>query len=192
MINISDSEKLYKDYDHEDKMSRGVYFTIDYNGQWYYHNTPSAGPIRRKKLAALFGGAGEGFMAGKGLFVDESGSYWLKSPDGKYQVEVEDVPFLITSMEVRNAGQDNQQIDLYTNFDERVELGPDHMLVVNNEPNNNVSVFYVVVRDGLLARFSKAVFHDIINTYVEFDGNASDAQKAILRSRQSSFEFDIL
>lgn len=191
MINISDSAKPYKEYDHAEKIARGVHFTIDYNGNWYFHNGAAAGPIRRQKLAALFGGAGEGFMAGKGLFIDEDGLYWLKSPDGQYQVEVEDVPFLITGYNVKGAGNSNQAIDLITNFDEIVALGSDHPLIVKSEPLRGVDVFYVEVRKGLLARFSKSVFHDIISTYVEYseiDSSDNSIQgKAVLRSRGTAF-----
>ena len=75
-----------------------------------------AGPIKREKLAALFGGAGHGFMAGKGLLIDEDGKYWLRSPDGQYGVDVEDVPFVIVDYNCDSNGD----LVFVTNFDEQV------------------------------------------------------------------------
>ncbi len=187
MINIADKDKLYKTYDHQEKMDRGVYFTIDYNGLWYSHGGALAGPIKRDRLAGLFGGAGKGFMAGKGLFIDEDGQYWLKSPDGQYKVEVEDVPFLITRYEIHSAGTPEQEIDLYTNFDELVFLDAEHPLIVTKEPARGTDVFYVEIRNGLKARFSKSVFHDIVSKCV-IEASQNSETKYILRSYSQDFE----
>ena len=69
-----------------------------------------------------------------------------------------------------------------------------HPLIVKSEPLKGVDVFYVEVRKGLLARFSKSVFHDIISTYVEYSeagGEGYFAQsKAVLRSRGSAFTLE--
>jgi hypothetical protein len=159
-------EKLYKNYDHTEKMGRGIQFTIDYNGNWYFHNGPGAGPIRRTEIAGLFGGAGRGFMAGKGLMRDPDGRYWLKSPESRYEVEVEDVPFLATRYEVTPEGD----IDLYTNFGEKVPLGPGHVLEIAAEPARGIEVFYVDVRNGLKARLAKPVYEDLVNAYLESEG----------------------
>lgn len=155
-------EDVFHDYDHDDKRRRGMDFTIDYQGRWYFHGVQSPGPIKRRSLAALFGGAGEGFMAGKGLQVDTDGRYWLASPDGRYQVEVEDVPFLITAYNIHN-----NHIDLITNFDESVPLGPGYDVVLRAEPRQGVFVFYVRVRGELWARFSTPVHHRFVNDIVQ-------------------------
>lgn len=174
-------EDVFQDYDHADKRRRGIQFTIDYQGRWYFHGEQNPGPIKRKALAGLFGGAGEGFMAGKGLSIDENGVYWLKSPESRYQVEVEDVPFIITRYDIHN-----NEVDLYTNFDEKVELGPAHNLALKPEPHRGIKVLYAEVRNGLWARFATNVYTDFINKYV-----TEDHGHYHLHSRGRNFELDI-
>lgn len=160
-------EDVFQDYDHAGKRRRGIQFTIDYQGRWYFHGEQSPGPIKRKALAGLFGGAGAGFMAGKGLSIDENGIYWLKSPEFRYQVEVEDVPFIITRYDIHNGN-----IDLFTNFDEKVELGPDHELALRPEPHKGVKVLYAEVRKGLWARFATNVYNEFVTSLLkEKDGH---------------------
>lgn len=154
-------EDVFQDYDHEAKRLRGIDFTIDYQGRWYFHGPQSPGPIKRKALAALFGGAGAGFMAGKGLQADQAGRYWLVSPEGRYEVEVEDVPFIITACNIHN---DN--IDLLTNFDETLPLGPGQRVILRAEPRHGIKVFYAEVRQGLWARFATPVYNQFVNEII--------------------------
>jgi hypothetical protein len=176
-------EDVFQDYDHEDKRRRGYEFTIDYQGRWYFHGAQSPGPIKRKALAGLFGGAGTGFMAGKGLIIDENGIYWLKSPESRYRVEVEDVPFIITRHNIHN-----QNIDLYTNFDEKIELGPDHALVLRAEPHHGVRVLYAEVRQGLWARFSTQVNNEFVNHALIED--TEDQCRVVSRGRTFALDVD--
>ncbi|QQG35840.1 MAG: DUF1285 domain-containing protein [Micavibrio aeruginosavorus] len=174
-------EDVFQDYDHGDKRRRGIDFTVDYQGRWYFHGLQSPGPIKRKSLAALFGGAGEGFMAGKGLQTDSEGCYWLASPEGCYRVEVEDVPFIITDFNIHN-----HDIDLLTNFDECIPLGPGHDVVLSAEPRQGVAVFYARVRDGLWARFSTQAHNRFVNDVVR------DVQEGYeFSSRGRTYRFSI-
>lgn len=147
----------YKDYDHVDKMRRGYAFTIDRDGRWYCHDpNMGEGPIKRDALAKLFAGAGSGFMAGKGLSVDTAGRYWLKSPHDVYEIEVEDVPFVISDFDT-----DGGVITLKTNFDEAVPLDTAHTFehrVTGPYPD----IPYVTVRKGLQARVSRAVLYNLV------------------------------
>lgn len=180
MPDLHYDHKTFTEYDHQEKLARGVQFTIDYQGRWYNHGGANAGPIHRKSIAALFGGAGKGFMAGKGLRI-EDGEYWLRSPDGKYKVEVEDVPFLIKRLEVRHKGQGQQEIDFYTDFDEYVPLNADHKFELRAEPRHNVDVFYIEVRAGLWARLDRNVNNDILQNFIEetSDSEIKDATYTI-------------
>lgn len=146
-------EDAFRDYDHAAKRAAGIGFTIDYNGLWYHHDGARPGPVRRVELAALFGGAGAGFMAGKGLALDADGTYWLAGLETRYRVDVEDVPFIAARLDVPAPGV----IDLYTNFDEKIEIGPDHKLFLQPEPLRGEQVIYAAVRGGMLARCSRAV-----------------------------------
>ena len=171
-------EDAFRDYDHAAKQARGIEFTIDYNGLWYHHGGARPGPVRRPELAALFGGAGSGFMAGKGLTRDPDGTYWLAGPETRYRVEVEDVPFIATRFETPEAGI----IDLYTNFGEKVETGPDHPLILRPEPLHGERVLYAAVRGDLLARCSQSVQAALLMNYVE-----DESGSPFLRSRGVSF-----
>jgi hypothetical protein len=171
-------EDAFRDYDHAAKQARGIEFTIDYNGLWYHHGGARPGPVRRPELAALFGGAGSGFMAGKGLARDADGSYWLAGPETRYRVEVEDVPFIATRFEMPEA----DVIDLYTNFDEKVEMGPDHPLILRPEPLRGDMVLYAAVRGDLLARCSQSVQMALLTDHVTEENGES-----FIHSRGASF-----
>lgn len=120
-------------------------------------------------------------MAGKGLSIDENGVYWLKSPEARYRVEVEDVPFIITRYDIHN-----QDIDLYTNFDEQIPLGPDRKLTLREEPRHNVSVLYAEVRKGLWARFATQVYNQFVTDIMtEQNGDMT------IFSRGQTFKFKI-
>ena len=170
---------MFRDYDHEDKRARGIGFTIDYNGLWYHHDGPNPGPVRRPALAALFGGAGAGKMAGRGLSRDLDGAYWLAGPEMRYRVEVEDVPFVIVSYRAHA-----EEIDVMTNLGETVEVGPDHPLLVRAEPLHGAQVLYVDVRASLLARLSQPVYYDMINRLLEETPDG----RYVIRSRGVVFE----
>ena len=174
-------EDVFSDYDHAAKRAAGVEFTIDYQGRWYFHGGTTPGPIKRKALAGLFGGAGAGFMAGKGLFRDENGEFWLKSPESRYKVAVEDVPFIITRYDIHN-----DEIDFFTNFEEKVPLGPDHALEIRPEPHNHVPVLYIEVRSGLWARLSQSVYNDIVSKHMTMSEGY-----ALLESRGTLFRLKI-
>lgn len=150
----------YTDYDHVCKLARGYHFTIDRHGRWYCHDPDMAtGPLRREALARLFAGAGKGVMAGKGLARDEEGEYWLRAPACAYRVEVEDFPFRVVDWQCEGQGR-NQVIDLMTDYDETVPLGPDHPLTLERLPDQRDTATPVVpVRDGLYARLGRQVFY---------------------------------
>lgn len=164
-------EDVFHDYDHADKRARGIEFTIDYQGRWYFHGAQSPGPIKRKALAALFGGAGSGFMAGKGLQLAEDGQFYLKSPEGLYGVEVEDVPFIITAFDIHN-----KNITLTTNFDEEFTVGPDHDLVLRSEPRRGTYVFYALVRPGLWGRFTTQLHNKWITEVLKENDGAFEIE----------------
>lgn len=187
MPDLHYSEKTFTSYDHEQKMVRGIEFTIDYAGRWYTHGGTSPGPIHRKEIAALFGGAGKGFMAGKGLLRDGD-KYWLKSPDGQYEVEVEDVPFVVKRCEIHNKGEDSQEIVFFTDFDERVPLDVEHEIELRQEPMNNVEVLYVHVRNNLWARLDRAVNNDIIQNVMADISDDGESAVYALRSHGHIFK----
>jgi len=170
MLSLANRENAYRRYDHGAKLAAGFEFTIDYNGNWYAHGGAQPGPIRREAIAALFGGAGKGFMAGKGLVRDSDGRYFLQSPEGRYGVDVEDAPFIATVLEAAHKGGPAQALDFITSLGERVAAGADHPLYLAPESLRGTPVLYIEVRPGLSARLAKPVYEEVILSCAEVSG----------------------
>lgn len=128
---------------HEEALYGGE-FRIDYNGQWFHDGEP----INRKALAKLF--------ADRALVRDYNGNYYLKTPYEQYPVTVADVPFVVVGFT-----EDMGEIDLVTNMDDVIPLGPDHRLELRQESLRGDTVPYVEVRKGLRARLSRSIFLEL-------------------------------
>lgn len=144
----------------EKEQEKPPLFRIDYDGRWFHDGAE----IKRPALAKLF--------ADRGLKIDGDGGYWLSSPESRYPVQVDDVPFIIVDYDIRQG-----EIDLIGNMGDVVPLGPGHILELRPEPHRGIHVPYVMVRAGLYARLSRAVFYRLVN-HAE-----ADHDKMILRSR---------
>lgn len=156
-----------RDYDHAAKKARGIAFTIDRNGEWYAHAAEIGQPghIGRESLVKLFAGAGEGIWAGRGLSVDDQGRYWLKTPQAAYEVEVEDLPFVIVDYE-----DDGKSLIFETQLGEKVTLSEEKALRLSQTPDSKEgNLPEIEVRQGLRARLSRAVTHELIDRYGHID-----------------------
>lgn len=120
-------------------------FHIDYDGQWYHDGDV----IQRKTLKKLLGE--------KSLTIDNQGHYWMSGPFEKYPVTVEDVPYVVIDYRIRNEGQADQMVWLLTDMGERIALGPEKKLFLRPEVRGGLSVPYVEVRYGLMARLSRQI-----------------------------------
>lgn len=126
-----------------------VLFRIDYDGRWFHDGDE----IKRAALVKLF--------ADRGLRRDEAGGYWLQSPESRYPVTVEDVPFVIVDYDISNPGPD-QSITLTTGTGEVITLDDTRRLDMRPEPRTGVMVPYVNIRPGLDARLGRAVFYKLV------------------------------
>lgn len=115
-----------------------VDFKITYDGTWHHEGSP----IKREALAKLF--------ADRALKIDEAGEYWLQTPYEKYPVEVEDVPFVITSYE---------GLDFTTNMQDTITLTPSTTWQLRD------GIPYVEIRNGLFARISRSVLYNLIEEH---------------------------
>jgi hypothetical protein len=121
---------------------------IDRDGTWRYQGSP----IARLPLVKLLAGV---------LHRDQEGGYWLVTPFEQGRVEVEDAPFV--AVELRAVGEGREQrLELRTNLDEWVTLGPDHPLRLEAGPDGAAAVPYVRVRGGLDARVARSVFYHLV------------------------------
>ena len=126
---------------------------INSDGLWFYHGSP----IGRKKLIKLFASV---------LSLDKNGKYWLTTPAEKGEIIVEDVPFQAVEMNVQ--GENEYQIlSFRTNIDEIIIAGNTHSIRIETNPITDEPSPYIMVRDGLEARLTRAVFYQMVDLGVE-------------------------
>ncbi len=118
------------------------------DGTWYYRGSP----IGRKELVSLFASV---------LRRDADGGYWLVTPAERGRIEVEDVPFIAIELFVCH-DEAVQVISLRTNVDEIVTIDQDHPLRVIETPVTEETIPYVLIRPGLEARVSRAVYYELV------------------------------
>lgn len=126
---------------------------IDRDGHWFYHGSP----IGRKELVKLFASV---------LKRDPDGRYWLETPAEKGEILVEDAAFMAVEMNARGSGTD-QSLEFRTNIDENVIAGADHPLRIELDSRTQEPSPYVLVRDRLEARLTRAVFYELVDLGVE-------------------------
>jgi uncharacterized protein len=121
---------------------------IDRSGRWLYHGTP----IHRKEMVCLFASM---------LTRMADGSYWLITPDEMGRIDVEDVPFLAVEMFTSGAGRD-LVVSFRTNMDEIVTVDGEHPLRVAEDARTGEPAPYVLLREGLEARLTRAVYYELV------------------------------
>ena len=123
------------------------------DGTWFYQGSP----IGRKALVKLFASV---------LRRDHEGEFWLETPAEKCRIQVDDAPFNAIEMMVEGKGRE-QSIGFRTNVDETVKVGTNHPIRVEEDPKTGEPSPYVVVKCGLEALISRAVFYDLVELGVE-------------------------
>lgn len=136
------------------KMECGDYaIRIARDGTWHYRGSP----IQRKPLVCLFASV---------LKREDDGSYWLETPAERGRIEVEDAPFIAVELFWRDCdcgcAVRQQCLTFRTNLDEMVTAGADHPIRVHLDPRTREPRPYVLVRPGLEARISRAVFYELV------------------------------
>jgi hypothetical protein len=100
------------------------------------------------------------------LSLDNDGRYWLTTPAEKGEIIVEDVPFQAVEMTVDGINK-SQILTFRTNIDEMVVADEIHSLRIEIDPKTEEPSPYVMVRDGLEARLTRAVFYQMVDLGVE-------------------------
>lgn len=129
---------------------------IAQDGTWFYMNSP----IGRKPLVQLFASV---------LRHDADGRYYLVTPVEKVGIRVDDAPFTAIRMRVEGEGQ-AQVIHFETNVDDPVTVDAAHPLRFAPEEGTGGLKPYVLVRAGLEALVSRALFYDLAAAGVVEDG----------------------
>ena len=118
------------------------------DGSWYHEG----GLIGRPALVKLFSTV---------LRREADGSYWLVTPVERGRIDVEDAPFIVTSLAVSGEGE-TRQLTFRTNVDDEVHLGPDNALSMRMPPQGGDDLRpYIMVRDGLEALVARPVFYEL-------------------------------
>ena len=97
---------------------------------------------------------------------DEVGDFWLETPIEKCRIQVDDAPFMAVDILASGTGRD-QSISFRTNLDENVIAGPANPIRVIHDSGTGNPLPYVLVRDGLDALISRAVYYDLVELAVE-------------------------
>lgn len=122
------------------------------DGTWYHDGSP----IRRQPLVDLFATV---------LRRDPDG-FCLVTPAEKLLIEVDDAPFIAIDMDMRGSGTAAELL-FTTNVGDHVVAGPEHPLRVAGADRPRP---YVMVRHGLEALLSRAVYYRLVDAAVEESG----------------------
>lgn len=132
---------------------RNFEMRIDRNGAWYHQGSP----INRKELVCLFASV---------LRREADGSYWLETPVERGRIEVEDAPFVAVEMCWKDCdcgdGRPRQCLTFRTNLDEIVTADAEHPIRIHLCPKTREPRPYIMVRPGLEAKISRAVFYELV------------------------------
>ena len=128
------------------------------DGSWSYLGSP----IGREGLVKLFSSI---------LRRECNGEYYLVTPVEKVGIKVSDAPFVAVEMKISGEGTE-QVIGFRTNVDDTVVVDDAHPLRFATVPGSEALKPYVLVRGGLEALVSRAVFYDLVDagTTQDVDG----------------------
>lgn len=115
------------------------------DGVWMHEGTP----INRAGLVRLF----------STILKREGDRYFLVTPVEKLGITVEDAPFIAVLMRTDGAGA-GKRIIFTTNVGDDVTVDSDHAIEYRTFGAGKAP--YVGVRNGLDARISRSVFHDLV------------------------------
>ncbi|WP_163833433.1 DUF1285 domain-containing protein [Spartinivicinus ruber] len=119
---------------------------IKSNGQWFFHGTP----INRPQLVRLF----------STVLRKEQTDFYLVTPVEKLKITVEDAPFVVVAVAIRDENH-QQQLVFTTNVGDKVVLDTDHPLQVRSVAEQPKP--YILVRDQLEALINRNVFYELVD-----------------------------
>ncbi|MDE2164941.1 MAG: DUF1285 domain-containing protein [Alphaproteobacteria bacterium] len=122
---------------------------IDRNGSWFYRGST----IHRIALVRLFS---------RVLERDTDGLYWLVTPAERGRITVEDAPFIVVALAVKDSGP-RQRLVFRTNVDDIVTLDAAHPLRIAEDVVTRTPVPYILVRGGLEARIARPAFYELVD-----------------------------
>ncbi|MEM7568830.1 MAG: DUF1285 domain-containing protein [Pseudomonadota bacterium] len=125
---------------------------IGRDGSWYYEGSR----IDRPALVRLFASV---------LRRDPDGKVFLVTPGEKYDIDIDDAPFVARELTVSGAGPD-QVLATRTTVDDYVILSENHPLFMDESGPAVGASPYVHVRAGLNALVSRPVYYQLVDLAV--------------------------
>lgn len=123
---------------------------ITRDGRWIHEG----GEIRREGLVRLFAS----------ILKREGEDYFLVSPVEKWQITVEDAPFVGVDVDVTGMGR-AQEVHFTTNLGDTARIDAGHPLRLDQG-----EVPYVTLRHNLEARLDRKSYYRLVDHAVDFDG----------------------
>ena len=142
---------------------------ISRDGVWHYQGSP----IEREALVRLFAG----------ILRLERGGYYLVSPVEKFSIEVELLPFVSQTLEIRGQGH-HQEVVLLTNTGEQLTLGAQHPLQFV-DAGNGEQLPCVLLGRGLRALLQRSHYYQLVDWALEQAGG--DQHPPVIYSRGKAF-----
>lgn len=118
------------------------------DGSWHYLGTP----ILRKEMVRLF----------STILLRQGDDYFLVTPVEKFRIQVEDVPFVAVSVDVRTA-DGATLLEFETSVGDKVVADAEHPLRVEIDAQSGEPSPYILVRANLEARIARNVFYQLVD-----------------------------
>jgi hypothetical protein len=122
---------------------------IKADGQWFHEGRP----FKRLALVKLFAS----------VLRREGNTHYLVTPGEKLEIQVDDAPFVATTMELLN-NNDHQALTFTTTLGDSIIADKQHPIRVETDPATGLPRPYIHFRNGLEALISRSAFFDLANT----------------------------
>lgn len=120
---------------------------IKRDGSWHYQGSP----IGRQRLVKLF----------STVLKKEDDKYFLVTPVEKLGIRVEDAPFLVIRMQVKDTAE-GPIISFEDNCDNQIILTKDNPIWVEHDSKTGEPSPYIMVRRNLHALIHRNVFYELV------------------------------
>lgn len=117
------------------------------DGRWFHRGSA----IEREALVRLFAG----------ILKREGDEYFLVTPVEKWRIQVEDVPFQITALNVLAEGTPEQLLCFHTNTGDQVLASAEYPLRIIVDRTTGEPSPYLLVRRNLEGRLSRPVYYQL-------------------------------
>lgn len=128
---------------------------ITRDGRWIHEG----GEIKRPAMVTLF----------SSVLWREGDSYFLVTPVEKVGIQVEDVPFFFTGLDVRQ-GDNGQELIFTSSTEDTVVASAEQPLRIETDPQSGEPSPYLMVRYGMEGRLSRNVFYQLAELAEERNG----------------------